>query len=89
MKRHFDELGRIVIPKDMREELDFGINDFAEIEVIHKKIVLSNPKDHNKNKQFDFLIERENKLQQIEYLLKNVEAIKISDIKNILEIEKQ
>lgn len=33
MQRHFDELGRIVIPKDMREKLDFGKNDFAEIKL--------------------------------------------------------
>lgn len=86
MKRHFDEMGRIVIPKEMREELDFGINDFAEIELIDNKIILSNPKNIDKQKYLEFLIERENKLQNIEYILKNVASVEISDIKKILKI---
>ena len=85
MKRHFDELGRIVIPKEMREELNFGMNDFAEIELINNKIVISNPKNNDKQKQLEFLMGRENKLQRIEYILKNIKSVEIEDIKRILE----
>lgn len=87
MKRHFDDLGRIVIPKDMREELDFGSYDLAEIEIVNKKIIITNPKDADKQAQMDFLIERENKLQEIEYVLKNIKNVEIEDIKNILKSE--
>lgn len=87
MKRHFDNLGRIVIPKDIREELDFGSNDFAEIEIVNKKIIITNPKDIDKQAQVDFLINRENKLQEIEYILKNIKSVEIQDIKNILKIK--
>lgn len=86
MKRHFDKLGRIVIPKEMRKELNFEVNDCAEISLIENKIILSNPKNNDIDKRLEFLMERENKLQSIEYLLKNVESIKISDIKKILDI---
>lgn len=85
MKRHFDELGRIVIPKEMREVLDFGINDYAEIELINNKIVLTNPENNDKQKQLEFLMEREIKLQRIEYVLKNIKSVEIEDIKRILE----
>ncbi len=85
MKRHFDETGRIVIPKEMREELDFGINDFAEIELINNKIVITNPENDDKQKQLEFLMERENKLQRIEYIIKNIKSVEIEDIKRILE----
>ena len=55
------------------------------IELIDNKIILSNPKN-SKYKQLEFLKERENKLQNIEYILKNIETVTINDIKNILEI---
>ena len=70
MQRHFDKTGRIVIPKEMRKELGFESEDYAEIELIDNKIILSNPKN-SKYKQLEFLKERENKLQNIEYILKN------------------
>ena len=85
MQRHFDKTGRIVIPKEMRKELGFESEDYAEIELIDNKIILSNPKN-SKYKQLEFLKERENKLQNIEYILKNIETVTINDIKNILEI---
>ena len=85
MQRHFDKTGRIVIPKEMRKELGFESEDYAEIELIDNKIILSNPKN-SKYKQLEFLKERENKLQNIEYILKNIDTVTINDIKNILEI---
>ncbi len=85
MKRHFDEVGRIVIPKEMRKELNFGNRDFAEIELIGNKIVISNPDNNDEQKQLEFLMNRENKLQRIEYVLKNIKSVEIEDIKRILE----
>lgn len=86
MQRHFDELGRIVIPKDMREKLDFGKNDFAEIKLKNNEIILSNPKYKDKQELLKFLMERDNKLQNLEYVLKNVKSVTISDIKKILNL---
>lgn len=86
MQRHFDELGRIVIPKDMREKLDFGKNDFAEIKLNNNEIILSNPKYKDKQELLKFLMERDNKLQNLEYVLKNVKSVTISDIKKILNL---
>ena len=87
MKKHFDELGRVVIPKDIREELDFGKNDIVEIRLNNYEIILSNPKYKSKQEQLKFLMERENKLQIIEFILKNVETVTISDIKKILNLK--
>lgn len=86
MQRHFDELGRIVIPKEMREKLDFGKNDFAEIKLNNNEIILSNPKNKDKQELLKFLMERDNKLQNLEYVLKNVKSVTISDIKKILNL---
>lgn len=86
MKRHFDEVGRIVIPKEMREKLDFGIHDYAEIKLNDNEIILSNPKYKDQQEQLNFLMERENKLQNLEYVLKNVKTVTVSDIKKILNL---
>lgn len=86
MKRHFDEVGRIVIPKEMREKLDFGIYDYAEIKLNGNEIILSNPKYKDQQEQLNFLMERENKLQNLEYVLKNVKTVTVSDIKKILNL---
>lgn len=86
MQRHFDELGRIVIPKEMREKLDFGKNDFAEIKLNDNEIILSNPKYKDRQEILKFLMERDNKLQNLEYVLKNVKSVTVSDIKKILNL---
>ena len=38
--RHVDELGRIVIPKEIRNSLDIDVNDLLEIYVDNEKIIL-------------------------------------------------
>lgn len=43
MKRKIDELGRIVIPKEMRKELDIKENDPLNIEVQDNKIIITKP----------------------------------------------
>ncbi|MCL2611282.1 MAG: AbrB/MazE/SpoVT family DNA-binding domain-containing protein [Defluviitaleaceae bacterium] len=39
-KSILDKLGRISIPKEVREEIDFGANDIFEIEIRDGKIML-------------------------------------------------
>lgn len=43
MKRKFDELGRIVIPKEMRNELQLENGEEANIEVYDGKIIITKP----------------------------------------------
>lgn len=43
MKRKFDELGRIVIPKEMRNELQLENGEEANIEVYDSKIIITKP----------------------------------------------
>lgn len=51
MNRKFDELGRIVIPKEMRNKLGLKNGDEATIELIDDKIVISNKNKTNDNSQ--------------------------------------
>lgn len=43
MKRRFDGLGRIVIPKEMRVEVGIGDGDEAHLEVLDNKIIITKP----------------------------------------------
>lgn len=44
MNRKFDKLGRIVIPKEMRDKIGLGeAGNEAKIELIGNKIIISNP----------------------------------------------
>lgn len=45
MKRKFDKLGRIVIPKEMRTQLGINNGEPVHIEVKGNKIILTNPVD--------------------------------------------
>ena len=44
--RHVDELGRIVIPKEMRKKMDIGSSDPVEIYVEGDKIILTKYQPH-------------------------------------------
>ena len=43
MKREIDKLGRIVIPKEMRNELGVINGDPVDIELVGKKVIITNP----------------------------------------------
>lgn len=43
MNRKFDNLGRISIPKEMRDKLGLGNGSEAKIELAGDKIIISNP----------------------------------------------
>lgn len=49
MNRKFDKLGRIVIPKEMRDKIDLGeAGSEAKIELIDNKIIITNPNQEDK-----------------------------------------
>lgn len=68
MIRKIDNLGRIVIPKEICKQLGIEANENICIEVKDNEIVLT--KNNTKN-ELEFLREREIKLQQIEQLFLN------------------
>lgn len=51
MNRKFDKLGRIVIPKEMRNKLGLKNGDEATIELVDNKIVISNVNNNNNDLQ--------------------------------------
>lgn len=57
MNRKIDDLGRIVIPKEMRTKLDIKDGDSINIEVIDDKIVISNPNEIDYKKRIEKAIE--------------------------------
>lgn len=44
MNRRFDELGRISIPKEMRDKIGLSNGSEAHIEIKEDKIIITNPK---------------------------------------------
>lgn len=44
MNRKIDELGRLVIPKEMRDQLDLHNGDIAEIRLVDDEVIITNPK---------------------------------------------
>lgn len=56
MTRRIDELGRLVIPKEIRKNLKIRDNDQVEITVIENKIVLSKYDNINKDRIVSVLL---------------------------------
>ena len=56
MTRRIDELGRLVIPKEIRKNLKIKDNDQVEISVIDNKIVLNKYDSLNKDRVISILI---------------------------------
>lgn len=55
MNRKFDDLGRISIPKEMRDKLGFKNKAEAKIELINNKIIVSNPDNFDLEKYIEEL----------------------------------
>lgn len=79
MNRKVDELGRIVIPKEIRERLSIDVYDSLDVYILDNKIVLE-PK---KNMSLEIKIKKALELLDSPY---NKECIKMcNDLKKILE----
>lgn len=48
MNRKIDELGRIVIPREMRKQLNINDGDDLKIEIVNDNIVISRVEENNK-----------------------------------------
>lgn len=57
MKRRIDSLGRIVLPSEMREELNLQKNGLADIEIKHEEIIIKNPMTVNLRESLEQLLE--------------------------------
>lgn len=77
MNRKIDDLGRLVIPKEMRKQLGIKNNDPVNIECTGDKIIITNP---NKKDDFKEFILNEIKSGQkslgLEFILKAYEELK-------------
>ena len=56
MTRRIDELGRLVIPKEIRKNLKIRDNDQVEISIIDNKIVLTKYDNLNKDRTISILL---------------------------------
>ena len=45
MQRNIDNLGRVVIPKEMRKQLGVNNGDPVNIELVDNKVIITNPSD--------------------------------------------
>lgn len=57
MNRKIDELGRLCIPKEMRNKLGIKDNDPVNIECIENKIIITNPSEVDYKARIDKAIE--------------------------------
>ncbi len=58
MNRKIDELGRLCIPKEMRNKLGIKDNDPVNIECIENKIIITNPSEIDYKEVIDKAIEK-------------------------------
>ena len=57
MNRKIDELGRLVVPKEMRKKLGINSNDPVNIECTGDKIIITNPSEVDYKARIDKAIE--------------------------------
>ena len=101
MTRRIDELGRLVIPKEIRKSLKIKDNDQVEINIVDNKIMLSKYEVFDKDRIISLLINilkktlRKNVLftsrnNVIDYALvdKDIDYILNEDLLNIIENRK-
>jgi AbrB family looped-hinge helix DNA binding protein len=58
MNKRIDELGRLCIPKAMRNELGINDNDLVNIECKDNKIIISNAKEIRSREEIKNFLER-------------------------------
>lgn len=84
MKKQIDDLGRIVIPKEMRRELKLDNGSTVNVELVEDSIVLTNPGTINYKERVDKAINWVIKYQT--EWCQDDEVIR--DLKQLLEILK-
>lgn len=67
MKRNIDNLGRVVIPAEMRNELGIEPNQELEIEKVGNKIIITNPKGILSKEEIETMYKGVCKLDETEY----------------------
>lgn len=80
MKKNIDNLGRIVIPVEMRKSLNIDLGDAVNITQEENKIIITNP---------DEIDYKERCERAIEYTKKHSEAagyLDVREVKGLLEI---
>lgn len=77
MTRKMDELGRLVIPKEMREQLEIDKNTILKIEIEDNRIVIS--KDESEYSKM--LYANEELLRKVMYYEKLLEENNISHLR--------
>lgn len=82
MNRKFDDLGRIVIPKEMRDKIGLKNGDEATIELVGDKIIISNINNNWEEKidraieELEFLKIKGSKFINVDLLNKPISILK-------------
>jgi len=85
MIRRIDDLGRIVIPKEMRNEIGLKNGDEANIEVQDNNIIISNPNKFDLKAYLEEQIKECNNKLELEPFENEVLAIKVDIYKSIYD----
>ena len=67
MKRSIDNLGRICLPIEMRNDLDIEPNQDLDIERVGNKIIITNPKGTLSKDEIETMYKEICKLDETEY----------------------
>lgn len=76
MNRNLDNLGRIVIPKEMRKKLGLNNGDEVKIELVNDKVVVSNPNQDDPFEDWlsDYVLRTE--MPEVELIHKKYQELK-------------
>ena len=81
--KRIDELGRVVIPKPIRNKLGIVSDDFVEIKLIDNKIEIQKDLGLQNNNNYENMIKLIKKVYNFECVLCNTVKIKQSTIQSI------
>ena len=86
MNRKIDELGRLVIPKEMRNKLGIKDNDPVNIECIENKIIITNPIEIDYKEVINKAIEYiENKVISSGEVIDQLGKVEVKELLDILK----
>lgn len=85
MNRKIDDLGRLVIPKEMRNKLGIKDNDPVNIECIENKIIITNPIEIDYKEVINKAIEYiENKVISSGEVIDQLRKVEVKELLDIL-----